>query len=183
MAKILAITIPKWGIEMERGTISEWRVAPGDSVAKGDPLVDIETDKIVNSFEATEPGTLVRIIAREGDELKVGTLIGVMATGPVTDAEVDAFIAAETARTAPKPAVSAATVDRPASGSAATPAAVAATVTAPAIAGAPARITPALRRKADRLGIDVATIPATGLYNRILRDDVEKAREIGRAHV
>ena len=98
MAKILAINIPKWGIEMERGTISEWRVAPGESVAKGDPLVDIETDKIVNSFEATEPGMLVRIIAQEGDELKVGTLIGVMATGPVTDAEVDAFIAAAAAR-------------------------------------------------------------------------------------
>ena len=103
MAKILAINIPKWGIEMERGTISEWRVAPGESVAKGDPLVDIETDKIVNSFEATEPGMLVRIIAQEGDELKVGTLIGVMATGPVTDAEGDAFIAAAAARSAPAP--------------------------------------------------------------------------------
>ncbi|MFM7783558.1 MAG: biotin/lipoyl-containing protein, partial [Gammaproteobacteria bacterium] len=116
MAKILAITIPKWGIEMERGTISEWRVAPGASVAMGDPLVDIETDKIVNSFEATEPGMLVRIIAREGDELKVGTLIGVMATGPVSEAEIDAFVAANTARSAPAAAPEA---PRAASGTAA----------------------------------------------------------------
>ena len=119
MAKILAITIPKWGIEMERGTISEWRVAPGESVAKGDALVDIETDKIVNSFEATEPGMLVRSIAQEGDELKVGTLIGVMATGPVTDAEVDAFIAAAAARAAPAPAAPAAAATRSANGPAA----------------------------------------------------------------
>lgn len=171
MAKILAITIPKWGIEMERGTISEWRVAPGDSVAKGDPLVDIETDKIVNSFEATEPGTLVRIIAREGDELKVGTLIGVMATAPVTDEEVDAFIAAATARAAPKPAAPAAASTGPAAASAT----AAAAASEPAVAGAAARITPALRRKAERLGVDIATIPATGLYNRILRDDIERA--------
>ena len=175
MAKILAITIPKWGIEMERGTISEWRVAPGESVAKGDPLVDIETDKIVNSFEATEPGTLVRIIAQEGDELKVGTLIGVMATGPVTDAEVDAFIAAAAARSAPAPAAPAAAPARSANGPAASPAAVAAAAASPAVAGANARITPALRRKAERLGIDVRTVPATGLYSRILRDDVERA--------
>lgn len=171
MAKILAITIPKWGIEMERGTISEWRVAPGESVAKGDPLVDIETDKIVNSFEATEPGMLVRIIAQEGDELKVGTLIGVMATGPVTDAEVDAFIAAAAARSAPAPAAPAAAAARAAPEAAA----VAAAAAAPAVTGANTRITPALRRKAERLGIDVRTIPATGLYSRILRDDVERA--------
>lgn len=171
MAKILAITIPKWGIEMERGTISEWRVAVGESVAKGDPLVDIETDKIVNSFEATEPGMLVRIIAQEGDELKVGTLIGVMATGPVTDAEVDAFIAAAAARSAPAPAAPAAAAARAAPEAAA----VAAAAAAPAVTGANTRITPALRRKAERLGIDVRTIPATGLYSRILRDDIERA--------
>lgn len=171
MAKILAITIPKWGIEMERGTISEWRVAPGDSVAKGDPLVDIETDKIVNSFEATEPGMLVRIIAREGDELKVGTLIGVMATGPVTEEEIDAFVAANTARSAPAAAPETArATSAPAAASAGAPAAA-----APAVISANARISPALRRKADRLGLDTRTIPATGLYGRILRDDIENA--------
>lgn len=172
MAKILAITIPKWGIEMERGTISEWRVAPGESVAKGDALVDIETDKIVNSFEATEPGMLVRIIAHEGDELKVGTLIGVMATGPVTEAEIDAFVAANTARSAPAAAPEA---PRAATAPASAPAGMAAAAAEPAVLGASARINPALRRKAERLGLDVRTIPATGRYGRILRDDVEKA--------
>ena len=93
MARLRAITIPKWGIEMERGTISAWRVALGESFAKGDELVDIETDKIVNSFEASEAGTLVRIFAQEGEELAVGAPIGLMATAAVSDAEIDAFIA------------------------------------------------------------------------------------------
>jgi pyruvate dehydrogenase E2 component (dihydrolipoamide acetyltransferase) len=52
---------------------------------------------------------------------------------------------------------------------------VAAAAAAPAVTGANTRITPALRRKAERLGIDVRTIPATGLYSRILRDDIERA--------
>ena len=87
MPKLMPITIPKWGIEMERGTISEWRVAPGAVVAKGDELVDIETDKIVNSFEASDDGVLVRIIAQEGEELDVGSLIGVMASEAASRSE------------------------------------------------------------------------------------------------
>ena len=76
-----AVTIPKWGIEMTHGRIVEWRCAEGASVQAGDELVDIETDKIVNSFEARESGTLARILVAEGDELAVGTLIGVDCLG------------------------------------------------------------------------------------------------------
>ena len=46
-----AVTIPKWGIEMTQGRIAEWRYAEGAQIKAGDELVDIETDKIVNSFE------------------------------------------------------------------------------------------------------------------------------------
>ena len=74
MSKLIPITIPKWGIEMEHGTISEWRVAAGASVVKGDEIVDIETDKIVNSFEAAHDGVLVRILAEEGEDILVHKL-------------------------------------------------------------------------------------------------------------
>ena len=47
-----AVTIPKWGIEMTHGTIVAWHKKVGDTVAAGEEIVDIETDKIVNSFEA-----------------------------------------------------------------------------------------------------------------------------------
>lgn len=166
MSKLIAITIPKWGIEMERGTISEWRVTTGTAVTKGDELVDIETDKIVNSFDATHDGVLVRIIAQEGEELSVGTLIGVMASEAVADAEIDAFIAAN------------------AGGGEATPA-VAETEASSApvsVAGTDAgdiRVSPALRRKAQRLGIDLQTVSGSGFGGRILRDDIEAARDAG----
>ena len=166
MSKLIPITIPKWGIEMERGTIAEWRVAAGASVAKGDELVDIETDKIVNSFEASHDGLLVRIIAQEGEELAVGTLIGVMASEPVADEEIDAFIAANTGGGEAAPAV-----------------AETETSSAPApVAGTDAgeiRVSPALRRKAQSLGIDLQTVSGSGYGGRILRDDIEAARESG----
>ena len=47
-----AVTIPKWGIEMTEGTIVAWHKEEGDTVKAGEEIVDIETDKIVNSFEA-----------------------------------------------------------------------------------------------------------------------------------
>ena len=73
MSKSLdAVTIPKWGIEMTHGTIVAWHKSVGDAVKAGEEIVDIETDKIVNSFEARSSGTLVRLLAEVGDELPVG---------------------------------------------------------------------------------------------------------------
>ena len=167
MSKLIPITIPKWGIEMERGTISEWRVATGASVTKGDELVDIETDKIVNSFEANHDGILVRIIAEEGEDLAVGTLIGVMADEAVGEDEIDAFIAAntETAATAD----TASDIASSAKSQVATDAADHSQI----------RVSPALRRKADRLGIDLQAVNGSGVGGRILRDDIEAARAAG----
>src|SRR5210317_1837564 len=81
---------------MTHGRIVEWRCAEGAIVAAGDELVDIETDKIVNSFEARESGTLVRILVPEGEELAVGTLIGVIAVADYSPSDLDQFISAQT---------------------------------------------------------------------------------------
>ncbi|TDG13319.1 2-oxo acid dehydrogenase subunit E2 [Seongchinamella unica] len=167
MPKLIPITIPKWGIEMEHGTISEWRVAEGDKVAKGDELVDIETDKIVNSFEAAHDGVLLRILAEEGDDLAVGTLIGVMASEQVAEDEIDAFIAANSLASPVAAEEADARADQ-----------IAATATEQS-GSQPARISPALRRKAERLGLDPRTIAGSGYGGRILRDDIEAARASG----
>lgn len=174
MAKLIPITIPKWGIEMERGTISEWRVAPGDSVKIGDELVDIETDKIVNSFEASSDGILVRIIAEEGEELEVGTLIGVMASEMVSDEELDAFLA-DTGHgdaSTQNPVVAGAASS---SGDAANAAAASMPAAGHAPVGRAIKVSPALRRKAERLAVDLEAVVGTGVGGRILRDDIEAA--------
>ena len=72
---ITAVTMPKWGSEMTEGTIRQWTVAQGARVAKGMPLVDVETEKIINSAEAAADGVLRRILAGSGAVRPVGALI------------------------------------------------------------------------------------------------------------
>ena len=56
--KIFPITMPKWGIEMQQGTITEWHAVPGGALAKGAPLLDVETEKIVLLVLETEVAAL-----------------------------------------------------------------------------------------------------------------------------
>ena len=158
-----AVTIPKWGIEMTHGTIVAWHKAVGDSVSAGEEIVDIETDKIVNSFEARTSGTLVRILASEGEELAVGCLIGVIAKAPVDESVIEAFVASH---------------DRTADISTETTDAAAATRPDPQVE---ARITPALRRKLEKAGLSPADVLATGDHGRITKEDVDRAVLHGKA--
>ena len=165
-----AVTIPKWGIEMTHGTIVAWHKVAGDAVNAGEGIVDIETDKIVNSFEARSSGTLVRVLAEVGEELPVGQLIGVIAAESVTDAAIEAFIVAQTSGAVSEPTVEspAATTDASSAGEGS--------------AGS-ARIAPALRRKLETAGIDPARVTGTGPRGRIVKADVDLAIERGVADV
>ena len=165
-----AVTIPKWGIEMTHGTIVAWHKVAGDAVKAGEEIVDIETDKIVNSFEARSSGTLVRVLAEVGEELPVGQLIGVIAAEAVTDAAIEAFIVAQTSGAVSEPTAEspAATTDASSAGEGS--------------AGS-ARIAPALRRKLETAGIDPARVTGTGPPGRIVKADVDLAIERGVADV
>jgi pyruvate dehydrogenase E2 component (dihydrolipoamide acetyltransferase) len=159
--KIFPITMPKWGIEMQQGTITEWHAVPGGALAKGAPLLDVETEKIVNSVEAPVAGTLRKIVAETGSTESVGALIAVFADASVPDAEIDAFIAGF------KPAdASFDHADAPAAPTAA-PAAV------DAAADGEARISPIARRIAERLGVDITQVKGTGRNGRVSKEDVE----------
>jgi 2-oxoglutarate dehydrogenase E2 component (dihydrolipoamide succinyltransferase) len=69
------ISIPKLGVSMTEGTLVEWLVADGDTVAAGDILYRVETDKVENEIEAPVAG-VVRITGEEGETYDVGTQIG-----------------------------------------------------------------------------------------------------------
>ena len=163
-----AVTIPKWGIEMTHGTIVAWHKSVGDAVKAGEEIVDIETDKIVNSFEARSSGTLVRLLAEVGDELPVGHLIGVIASEAMTEDAIDAFVAAQGNAESVSPAG-----ER-------TPVSADATVAKDADTAA-ARIAPALRRKLEAAGIDPARVKGTGPHGRIVKADVDLAIKQGDA--
>jgi pyruvate dehydrogenase E2 component (dihydrolipoamide acetyltransferase) len=87
------LTMPKWGLTMEEGTLAKWLVEVGDSIEVGMAIAEVETDKIVNVMEAVHAGILKRKIADEGDVLPVGAPLGVIADEPVTDQQIDAFLA------------------------------------------------------------------------------------------
>ena len=171
--RIRALTMPKWGIEMQEGTVTAWHIEPGRRVEKGEPLLDVETEKIVNSVESPASGTLRIVLAGAGDTCKVGELVGVLAEPGVGDAEVDAFIRNF------RPADTSFERDDSADGKApaATPAAAAtaqpATPAAPSEDGDEPRVSPIARRLAEKLGIDPSRIVGTGRNGRVSKEDVE----------
>ena len=62
------LTMPKWGIEMQKGKLSEWHVKAGDAVEKGQLLALVETDKITNELEASQSGVVHKLVVGEGEE-------------------------------------------------------------------------------------------------------------------
>lgn len=93
-AAIIPIVMPKWGLSMKEGTVNEWLVDDGAEISVGMAILDVETDKIANAVEAPDAGTLRRKVAGVGDVLPVKALLGVLAPAEVSDAEIDAYIAA-----------------------------------------------------------------------------------------
>ncbi len=94
MAGITPIVMPKWGLSMREGTLTSWLVSVGDTITVGMPILEVETDKISNEVEAADAGTLRRKVANEGEVLPVKALLGVLAGQDVSDADIDAFVAA-----------------------------------------------------------------------------------------
>lgn len=92
-ARIIALTIPKLGLTMKEGTVSAWHVELGATVSVGQPVFDVETEKVTSECVAESSGILRRQLAAKGTTLEVGALVGVMAPPEVSDAEVDSFIA------------------------------------------------------------------------------------------
>ena len=76
----IELKMPALSPTMEEGTLAKWLVKEGDTVASGDILAEIETDKATMEFEAVDEGTIAKILVAEGtDEVKVGTVIALIA--------------------------------------------------------------------------------------------------------
>lgn len=90
--KIIPIIMPKWGLSMQEGRLSEWHVKEGDVIAPGQEIMDVETDKIANVVEAADGGLLRRRVGAKDTVYPVRALLGVLAPEDVPDAEIDAFV-------------------------------------------------------------------------------------------
>jgi pyruvate dehydrogenase E2 component (dihydrolipoamide acetyltransferase) len=159
------VKMPALSPTMEEGTLAKWHVKAGDSISSGDLLAEIETDKATMEFEAVEEGVVGEILVAEGtDNVKVGTVILVMAGEggevSVTPAPVPVPVPAP----APAPAATPATAAR-----------AAATTAAPAVSGTRIKASPLAKKIAAQRGVDLATLTGTGPGGRIVKADVEGA--------
>jgi pyruvate/2-oxoglutarate dehydrogenase complex dihydrolipoamide acyltransferase (E2) component len=141
--------LPDLGEGLTEGEIARWLVAEGQEVAEDDPLVEIQTDKTTVEIPSPAAGTVSRILAAEGDVVPVGTVIVVIGNGAAATAAPPAAPAAE----------------------AASPAAQA----APRATDGKVRATPLVRRLAEQLDVDLATVSASGPQGRVTEDDVRAA--------
>ena len=74
----LELKLPAVSADMEYGTIARWLKAEGDRVARDEPVVEVDADKVTVEIEAPAPGILARILAAEGDEIRVGATIAMI---------------------------------------------------------------------------------------------------------
>ncbi len=167
------VIMPKMGDGMEEGTLLRWLKQVGDQVDAGDPIAEIETDKVALEIEAAESGYLIQTMVGEGQTVPIGTpiaQIGAQGEAPTAAAPVAEAPKAEAAPAAPAPAA------EPIAASAPTPAPAPAAEPAPAAPvradGEKLRASPLVKRLAAEHDIDLSGIPGTGPGGRIIKDDL-----------
>src|SRR5688572_18999403 len=146
------IRVPTLGESVTEATIGRWFKKAGDAVAVDEPLVELETDKVTIEVPAPSAGVLGEIVAKDGETVAVGALLG-----QITDGAGGAKPAAAPAKpAAPAPA-----------------AAPAAAAPAPAQKSAPvdAPLAPSVRKISVESGIDAATVPGSGKDGRVTKGD------------
>ncbi|MFG1401492.1 2-oxoglutarate dehydrogenase complex dihydrolipoyllysine-residue succinyltransferase [Xanthobacter sediminis] len=143
------IRVPTLGESVTEATIGKWFKKPGEAVKADEPIVELETDKVTVEVPAPAAGVLAEIIAKDGDTVGVGALLGSIAEGAGAPA-------AAPAAAAPAPA----------------PAAAPAPVAAAAPVAAGGANGPAVARIAAETGVNPAAVPGTGKDGRVTKGDI-----------
>jgi pyruvate/2-oxoglutarate dehydrogenase complex dihydrolipoamide acyltransferase (E2) component len=74
------ITLPKWGVTMQEATLSEWLVKVGDEIEEGQPVANVETDKVDGEVESPAAGVIAEILVEAGQQIPVGTVLATLTT-------------------------------------------------------------------------------------------------------
>jgi pyruvate dehydrogenase E2 component (dihydrolipoamide acetyltransferase) len=188
------VTMPRLSDSMEEGTVLKWLVDEGGEVKRGEPLVEIETDKANMTYEADTDGTLIEIVAQEGDTLAIGETIariGEAGEQPAKkeqaepEEEAPAAEAAEPAEREPARAEAQGEATAVAGGGAGggeTQAGTATKERAPSNGdGGRVKASPVARRMARELGVELARLEGSGPGGRIVKADVQAAADSGAA--
>lgn len=163
------IDMPALSSTMKEGKVVSWLKAEGDPISSGEAIMVVESDKADMDVEAFEDGFLAAIITEEGDSGAVGAPVALIAAEEKDIPVLKAYAA--TLSGAPAPAVPAAAA------AAAAPAAAAPKkiTTSKAASGQRVVASPLAKKKAEELGVDIASVTGTGPDGRITASDVEAA--------
>jgi 2-oxoglutarate dehydrogenase E2 component (dihydrolipoamide succinyltransferase) len=152
------IVVPEVGESIVDARVAKWLVKEGDTVSAGDPLVELETDKIDLEVSAPQSGVVERIDHQDGADVKVGDVLGAIAEGAGGAEKAGGAEGAEKAEAA-EPAESARSAD----------------------AGGRTRATPTARKAAEEHAVDLKSVKGSGDAGRVMRRDVEQAAAPGKA--
>ena len=160
----IRLGMPSLGHTMESGRIVEWLKREGDRLGKGDPLLLVETDKVVTEVEAPADGVLAKIVVPADEERPIGSTLALLAAPgeSLSEAEITRLLAEEPSAEEPPPKTA---VGFAASAPPARP------------AGERVRISPVARKLARQHGVDPATVTGTGPHGRITKEDILRAAQ------
>jgi pyruvate dehydrogenase E2 component (dihydrolipoamide acetyltransferase) len=165
---------------MEEGQLVRWLKSEGDDVSNGEVLAEIETDKATMELVARGDGVLRKVFIDEGGTAPVGEVIGVIADAEEDISDVSGLGAGGAAAEAEPPAPAEQAADEgTAAGRTGEEATAERTTTAAPPADGRVKASPLARRLADDFGLDIARIPGSGPGGRVVKRDVEEARESG----
>lgn len=177
MATILSM--PKWGLAMKTGRVVEWLKKPGESVQQGEPIVQIESEKAVNEVEAPVGGIVRSLLVEEDESAPVSAPLAIIVA---PDEELsDEQVAALVREDAEARRQQAASLTKQRGTARAATASPASGTRAPQGEGGRVQASPAARRLAQELGVDLTTMVGTGPKGMIGREDVLRAAEEARA--
>lgn len=194
------VNMPRFSDTMQEGTISRWLKHQGDTIKKGDILVEIETDKANMELESYDSGVLERILVQEGETVPIGQLIAVIGSGASAQKPEKAATSMAEAGVTQRPPARTAEIQHEGTPAQEAPASfqqeqssnqeagvdtqLVHVGTAPESPGpqqggdgAMIKASPLARRMAEEYGIDLYQIKGSGPGGRIVRDDIEDFRE------
>jgi 2-oxoglutarate dehydrogenase E2 component (dihydrolipoamide succinyltransferase) len=164
----IQIQVPAMGESVTEATVARWFKKEGDQVARDEPILELETDKVAVEVPAPADGALESIAVKEGDTVQVGTVLGVIAEGKA------GARSAPPAKSQEPPAPKAAAAAPASKLSPPAPVQSKAVQSAP---GATVVAMPSARRVAEESGLDLASVAGTGKDGRVTKGDALAALE------
>jgi pyruvate dehydrogenase E2 component (dihydrolipoyllysine-residue acetyltransferase) len=152
--------MPSLGADMEAGTLVAWLKKPGEKVNRGDVIAEIDTDKGVIEVECFSPGIVEKLLIEPGEKVPVGTALAVIreereTTKPAIETTAQVSPPITTAPPESKDVIATPEVAEPET--------------------ARQRISPAARKLAEELNIDLTQVIGSGPHGRLIREDIERA--------